>query len=196
MHNTEDGRKYTELDFGKLKIISLRSLLNHVTNETSLNKLREVLFQFKCNKKDLDEEDFLHNKAITFEKTKKARTYLVINNSQIVAFFSLSFKSIDLQSFSKSKIKELTAGETDATTYSAFLIGHIAKSDDIKQPMGDYLLDMAFDLLESAQEIIGGRLVYLDCKDKPKIKKLYENYGFKYFNTSEKTKLLQYYIKI
>ena len=77
--------------------------------------------------------------------------------------------------------------------YSSYLIAHLAKDDSVKEKMIDILLDHAFALIYEAQEIVGGRLVYLDCKNEPKIIKLYEENGFEYFNTSESTGLKQYY---
>ena len=102
-------------------------------NGVSLDVLRETLSTFKC-KKNLDEEDFLRKKAIDYEKQNKARTYVLFNeNGEIAGYFSLAFKSIDLKPVTPSKVKAMTAGESNVETYSAFLIGHIAKNDTVKQ---------------------------------------------------------------
>ncbi|MCM1441705.1 MAG: hypothetical protein NC131_21220 [Roseburia sp.] len=181
---------------GNYKTVPLNYLIKAFNQSgVSLDKLRETLFTFKCEKNH-DEEDFLHNKAIKFESTNKARTFLLLDGNKIAAYFSLAFKSIDLAEVSKQRIKEITAGESNVVTYSAYLIGHIAKSDDIHNKIGYEILDEASSLITVAQKYVGGRLVYIDCKDEVKLSEFYENYGFKYFKTSEQTGLNQYYKKI
>lgn len=179
-----------------IKTISLSSLIKQFeSNKVSLDKLRETLFTFKCCK-NKEEEDFLHNDAIFFEQRNKARTFLLERNNQIVGYYSLAFKSINLEAVSLSKRKDMTAGEAQSETYSAYLIGHIAKADGVYEKLGYYMLDSARDLIYEAQKYVGGRLIYIDCKDEEKLIRFYEDYGFKYFNTSPKTKLKQLYMKI
>ncbi len=179
-----------------IEISSLGEIIKEIEKaEASIDILTEAFSSFSC-KQNYDEEDFLKTKAFDYEKHNKARTYLVMDDGEIVAYFSLAFKSIDLQPLSKNQKKKITAGESGDDTYSAYLIGHIAKKDGYDKKMGEFLLDSAIDLIFEAQKIVGGRLVYLDCKDQKKLIELYENYGFSYFNTSEKTGLLQYYKKL
>lgn len=181
---------------GNYKTIALNSIIKEFKkNGVSLEVLGETLFKFKCGK-NADEEDFLHNKAIAFENTNKARTYLLVNGSEIIAYYSLAFKSIDLAEVSRQKVKDITAGEVNIKTYPAYLIGHIAKADGVQDKIGYEMLDNARDLIAVAQKYVGGRLIYIDCKDEKKLNEFYEKYGFKYFKTSERTGLKQYYIKI
>ena len=177
------------------EVASLSSLITEYNEQNgSLEDLQRAFSSFRCAKNE-DEEDFLHNKAVGFEQSNKARTYLVFDEEGIAAYFSLAIKTIDLQDISLSKKKDMLAGET-AKTYSAFLIGHIAKNDRVKESLGDYILNNAISLLLQAQEIVGGRLVYLDCKDIEPLKAFYQKNGFKYFQTSPESKLLKYYKKI
>lgn len=179
------------------KINALSEIINTTNQEgASLNIIREAFSNFRCSK-NLDEEDFFKNKAIDYEIQNKARTYLLLNENDLIAgYFSLAFKSIDLQNLSTTQKKKLTAGESDVTTYSAYLIGHIAKDDNIKDSIGDTILEAAENLLLSAQKIVGGRLIYLDCKNEPKLKNLYERNNYRYFKTSQQSGLLQYYKKL
>lgn len=197
MYNRESRTKCSQMD---IEVISLRSKIEEVkSDKVSFNKLKEALSLFSCPK-NLDEEDFIHNKAIDFEQLNKARTYLLIKDNKIIAYFSLAFKSIDLELISKTTKKNITAGEKDVKTYSAYLIGHIAKDSNYKQQIGCYILDMAMDLIYDAQRIVGGRLVYLDCKDEKKLIDLYTQYGFKYFNKyttlKDNIEYQQYYMKL
>lgn len=43
---------------------------------------------------------------------------------------------------------------------------------------GDVLLKLACDKVKEAQDILGGRFVFLECEDKEKLKEFYENNGF------------------
>ncbi len=161
----------------------------------SLEALREPFSHFHCQKNS-DEEDFFHNKMIDYELRNKARTYLVMDDSRIVAYFSLAIKSIDLQDMSKTSKNKMTAGESSATSYSAYLIGHIAKNDGVTEQLGKTLIDMALERIYLAQKHVGGRIAYLDCKDILPLRRLYEQNGFTYFNTSKQSGLLQYYKKL
>lgn len=175
-------------------IIPLSELLK---TDEALSLVERALVSFKCEKNS-DEEDFLHNKAIQYERSNKARTYLVFDESyqHLLGYFTVAFKSIDLKNVSKSKRKDMTAGE-DVETYSSYLIGHIAKNSDTETGLeGTQLLQHAKNVIAEARDLIGGRLIYIDCKDIEKLKFFYLKNGFKYFNTSEKTGLLQYYLKI
>lgn len=156
-----------------------------------------ALSSFKCHKSE-DEEIFLHEKAVPYENMNKARTFLVYNKDYtlLLGYFTLAFKSIELQNVSKDLKKRLTAGES-AETYAAFLIGHLAKNDGHKDLIdGSVLLEEAINIILQAQELVGGRLMYIDCKDIKRLKEFYEKNGFVCFKTSEQTGLLQYYKKI
>ena len=176
---------------------SIIPLSELIKTDEALSLVERALISFKCIKNS-DEEDFLHNKAIQYERSNKARTYLVYDESylNLLGYFTIAFKSIDLKNVSKTKRKDMTAGE-DVEVYSAYLIGHIAKNSDINTDLkGTQLLQHAQSVIAEARDLIGGRLIYIDCKDIEKLKTFYLDNGFKYFNTSEKTGLLQYYLKI
>ena len=175
-------------------IIPLSELLK---TDEALSLVERALASFKCEK-NFDEEDFLHNKAIQYERSNKARTYLVFDETyhHLLGYFTVAFKSIDLKNVSKSKRKDMTAGEV-VETYSAYLIGHIAKNSKTETGLeGTQLLQHAKNVIAEARDLVGGRLIYIDCKNIEKLKSFYSKNGFKYFKTSEKTGLLQYYMKI
>ena len=43
---------------------------------------------------------------------------------------------------------------------------------------GDVLLKLALDKIKEAQDLMGGRYVFLECEDKDKLKEFYESNGF------------------
>ena len=111
----------------------------------------------------------------------------------MIAYFSVAVKSINLQPLNKNRRKKITAGESNSDNYATFLIGHLAKDDSVKYKLGKHILDLALLVIYAAQNLVGGRLVYLDCKDTIELKNFYESNGFTYFNTSQVSQLLQYY---
>ena len=50
---------------------------------------------------------------------------------------------------------------------------------------GDELLSLACLEVEKAQSIVGGKVVYLECEDTPKLKDFYERNGFVIFGKRE-----------
>lgn len=61
------------------------------------------------------------------------------------------------------------------------LIGQIGKNYNNgydKLISGDMLLKLACDRIRKAQEVLGGRFVFLECEDNPKLKEFYESNGF------------------
>ena len=71
----------------KFIFYSLQDLIENY----SINQVKNFLKTFKCNiNKDI--ENFLHNKAITFEKKLRARTYLLFEkeNKKIAGYFSIA----------------------------------------------------------------------------------------------------------
>ncbi|WP_196566874.1 hypothetical protein [Proteus alimentorum] len=70
-------------------------------------------------------------KAIRFEQTSNARTYLILNDSgEILAYFSLSFKELTLDNvkISKTKRQQLDGISRKAEKIKVFLIGQIGKT--------------------------------------------------------------------
>ncbi|WP_228141325.1 hypothetical protein [Acinetobacter baumannii] len=85
-----------------------------------------------------DVESFLLNKdkGIRFENTSISRTYLIIDDDtgDILAYFSISFKEItlDTSNISKSLIKRLDGINKRAETLKVYLIGQIGKNFSVK----------------------------------------------------------------
>ena len=103
-------------------VVSLFAKLEDINSDNvRLKKLHEALSLFKCEK-NRDEQNFIRNKAIDFELHNKARTYLIISNECIVAYFTIAFKSIDLVEMSQTEKKKITGGNKLVSHYSAFLL--------------------------------------------------------------------------
>lgn len=158
------------------------------------DEVTQTLNNFSCEN-NFDVQDFLLNpaKAIRFEQTDNARTYLILDNETglILAYFSVSFKDLTLNEIdiSKTLIKNLDGISKNATRIRAFLIGQIGKNFNIpNNPVKlTYILDEIYAVLFEVRNLIGGRIIILECEDNPKLIQLYEKNGFKLFDIKNET---------
>lgn len=164
------------------------------------------LFSCSINK---EIEDFVRYKSIDFARRKLSITYLVydINDSQLLGYFALTHKAIDikgenLSNTSRRKLSNHARYEEDSDTYStsAFLLAQFGKNygvDNGNRISGAELMEYAMDILADIQHRIGGGVVYLDAEDRPALKEFYEKktyykfFGERY-SESDKIKYLQY----
>lgn len=150
----------------------------------------ELLNTFFCNRNS-DVESFLKqpSKAIRFEKTGNARTYLILddNTAQILAYFSVSFKELVLDgaSISKSKVRQLDGISKNAERIRAFLIGQIGKNTGINDNTISLsaILDEIYSVIAAAKALIGGRVIILECENSQTLIQLYEQHGFTLIET-------------
>lgn len=174
-------------------VLSLSEIINtEGFNEASL---QDAFDKFKCSKSP-DVENFLKTRALEYEKMNKARTYLMLNDAdgEIYAYFTLAinvFKYGETTSKSCKRDTNLGNKRQDA----AFLIGQIGKSDsNNNKNILPELLEYIFGRIQIAQNMVGGRIVYLDCKQDQKIVNLYMNNGFlKATDKPDKDDLIQMY---
>ncbi|WP_037283910.1 hypothetical protein [Saccharibacillus sacchari] len=181
-----------------LNIISLYDMLRSIPIESDIQKL---LSSFKSmNAQDStgadDVEFFLHNKAIQFEKMDLARTYLVMSTYQskpiLVGYFSISNKPLTMpgkqfRKLSKSLQKRLTGmgsrGEQSSYIIKGYLLGQLGKNFSTEALAanccsGNDLLQIVYKKVAEAHRIVGGRILYLECENVPKIIEFYRSNGF------------------
>lgn len=164
-------------------------MINKAFADNSEQMLAEALNEFRCDK-NADIEKFLRYKAIDFEDNGWCSVYLILdrekfiaNNICIVAYFTLSHKSIFfLPKVSKNKRKDLSTNKNSEIAH-VVLIGQLGKyihkdyAYDIKS---SEILDDAFSVIKKASNIIVCRGVLVECNKEEKVHAVYENYGFKY----------------
>ena len=128
-------------------------------------------------------------------------------DSQIVGYFTLTHKAIDikgenLSNTSRRKLSNHTRYEEDSDTYStsAFLLAQFGKNygvDAGRRITGIELMEFAMDILKDIQHRIGGGVVYLDAENRPELKEFYEKkanyklFGERY-SEADKIKYIQY----
>ena len=132
--------------------------------------MREVLSLFFCTKNS-DVETFLRDKAITFEKASRARTYLILDEEaltdgkiNIIAYFTVSMKALNLrEGISKNVRKHLDGlGNKQGSTFVVYLIGQLGKNDTYRSEIdGKELITRAIATIKEAYEIVGGGIFSL-----------------------------------
>lgn len=151
-----------------------------------------IVSSFSCPL-NLDVEHFLKNVAIEFSKQSISSTYLIMasfrNTYVLAGYYTLANKifCIDKDSLPNRKWKSRMAkfGQFDKTiqryTISAPLIGQLGKNysnDYDKLITGDELLKLALDKVREMQNIVGGKIVYLECEQKDTLIDFYTRNGF------------------
>lgn len=167
--------------------IPLLNMIQQIGEE----KVRQILSDFSCPQNN-DVEYFLKQRAIEFTKQSITQTQLVFlqykKELRLVGYYSLTSKSIAIKdtALSNTLRKRIAKfGTRDMVNkgynISAPLIAQLGKNftDDLnKQISGNELLKMAIDKITAAQLILGGKMVYLECEDIPRLIEFYNQNGF------------------
>lgn len=168
--------------------------------------LLEALLDFRCNK-DLDVQDFLNNKAITFELRGWASTYLCLSQEalshgviSIEGYFSLTHKAVVFDDDVSLSARKKIAGTKGAETESFVLIGQLGKriSDEATSPVNltaHDLLSDAMMIISASSDYIVARNVLIECKPIPKVKEIYQKFGFTDLQYDEQNGLHTLYLR-
>lgn len=167
--------------------------LSEMIEQLGEDETKTILSQFTCPR-NKDVEDFFKYKAIEFSKQGLAKTTLVywISDDQaekyLVGYFAIAPKYIRVarDSVSNGLSKKLNKhGNYDIETREyivvAPLIGQLGKNYESGNDFliyGSDLLQMAIEKVKEVQKEIGGRFVFLECEDKPKLINFYQENGF------------------
>ncbi|KIM11386.1 MAG: hypothetical protein KU37_07110 [Sulfuricurvum sp. PC08-66] len=147
---------------------------------SSKTKVKKLLETFICTKNS-DLENFLHNQAMTFERNLRSRTYLYVENEtkKVVAYFTIALNILHTDKISSEVIFLLDGYKNDSKTIPCFLIGQVGKSDLYeKVKIGEYILADAVEIINSAQQALGGRFILLDAINQSKVVAFYQQNAF------------------
>lgn len=145
--------------------------------------------KFSCQR-ETDLENFLVYKAIPYEKTNYGKTYLFVDKNklseskfEILAYFTIAQKSIDISSLSKKRKRKVLGeypGRDNLSSVPAFLIGQLGRCDNynFNDIGGQQLLNECYHAISVAAKVIGGNLLVLECRE-CMYEKFYERQGFK-----------------
>lgn len=162
-----------------------------LAGEYNLQKIEEAFKRFSCDR-EKDLEDFLVHKAIEYEKIDFGKTYLCIDRDallqgefEIIAYFTIANKSIDLDTLSGKQRRKIFGnypGRDGLKSIPAYLIGQIGRcdrytSEDIS---GGQLLRECYNTISMAAKIVGGNMIVLECREHM-FEKFYAGQGYKLF---------------
>lgn len=156
---------------------------------------QNILSNFICPLNS-DVEDFLHTKAIPFAKQRIAVSYLVFaeHNKQqnLVGYYTLANKFVCvsgsvLSKTMQKKIAKFSQYDSDSDRFmiSMPLIAQLGKNYDSSissSISGSDLLALALERVLEIEHLIGGKTVYIECNNQPKLFTFYSNFGFFPFN--------------
>lgn len=169
------------------KIVNLRMLVEELGEEP----VKTLLSKFSCPLNP-DVEGFLRTKAIEFSKNGFSQTHLVFASHKgepaLVGYFTLANKYItvtgnNLSKTMRRRINKFAIYDPKIRSYclSAPLIAQLGKNyaDGLNKLItGDELLALACRKVSRIQFDLGGKFVYLECEDKPKLVEFYSSNGF------------------
>jgi hypothetical protein len=169
--------------------------LADIFDEIGVDRTVEFLSAYSCPKNP-DIEDFLRRRAIDFARQGIAATYLVLDDGAsttgdvvIAGYFSLAYKVIlvDPQAASNSRWRRRFGRfgrfqeETERYLLAVPLIGQLGKNFSANAAglvSGIDLLGLAEDKIRLTQRIVGGKMVYIECTDEPKLVSFYQLNGY------------------
>ncbi len=189
----------TRLQFDEA--FSLFPLSEIVQNTNSNRKVKKLLETFNCTR-NTDLQNFLYNKAITFEKNFRSRTYLYIENNlqEVAAYFTITISTLHTDGISPEVTGLLDGYKNDIASIPCFLIGQLGKSDKFEpRKIGEFILNDAIEIIDQSQNTLGGRFILLDAINTQQVVKFYETNAFFPIEnnpSSESIKMIKPYFEI
>ncbi|MBO4512403.1 MAG: hypothetical protein J5746_06525 [Victivallales bacterium] len=159
------------------------NILDVIENE-GLGVAENIIAAYQCpiNK---EIQDFLWYKSIDFARQKISITYFVVNDDEeLMGYFALANKTtrIPTANLSKQVQKKLrrygTYDEASASfQVSAYLLAQFGRNFNkelTEKPSGTLLMNIATQIAQNVQRLIGGGILFLECED---VKELLDFYG-------------------
>lgn len=159
-------------------------------------QIKTLLSKFSCPI-NLDVENFIKQNAISSDKQGFSTTRLVFASYKgapvLVGYFTLANKvlvvsrSCKLSNRLKSRLNRFGTynQELKQREIPAPLIAQLGKNFAYAQHKlitGDELLEIATEYVRKALRLLGGRVVYLECEDDPRLIHFYARNGFVAFD--------------
>lgn len=154
-----------------------------ITFEESYDIFRNIIKDTVDFHGNDDMLSYLLDKAWQFEKHHRSRNFIVENSdtNDIVGFFSLSLKVIDISNLEKSIKKRLILkgkSPNNIDIIPVLLIGQFGKNTKINQITGTELFQEVLKKIELFRSVVGTQIVFLDSLNHPKVISFYKKFGF------------------
>lgn len=183
-------------------ILHLGDVLDVLEDET---ECKGILANFSCPF-DEDIEYFLKDKAIINQKMGLSRTYLVYarykNENVLAGYLAITVKPLIVRSKVSGVVRKKITGfrSKEPSEVSVFLIGQLSKNfanGYAKIPLitGRELLGLAMGQILKIRHLIGGRVILVECRDEPHLRRFYEDNGFEFVEQDGRDGLLKYIIE-
>lgn len=162
-------------------------------------KLQQLLSSFSCTQ-DPDIEFFLHNQALEFERLSKSRTYLLLNQDEMLekdfselivyGYISVALKVVTVPETVSNRVRKELDGfgakihGAQITNFPFYLIGQLSRNSSVPHESisGVMLLNCANSVISNAVKAVGGRYMMIECKGNEKLIQFYQNNGYTEFN--------------
>lgn len=167
-------------------VISLGVLLN---DEYDISKVEQSFKKFSCQR-EVDLENFLIKKAITYERANIGKTYLLVDLDKlmqgtfsVMAYYTIAQRAIDISELSAKRKRKLLGdypGRDSLKSIPAYLIGQLGRSDvyTSDEISGEQILNECYHSISIAAQVVGGNLVMLECREKM-FERVYKDKGFR-----------------
>ena len=177
----------------KKRSLSLREMILDVGDDT----VKRIVSSFSCVY-DEDIQNFLHNRAVEFERLLKSRTYLIVSDEQfqnpkvafdeftIYGYISLAVKIFTVPEETSNRQRQQLDGFSakehgkPISNFPCYLIGQLARNSNVPKESisGTELLNFAYNLIGEAVKLVGGRNILVECRNNEKLIKFYLDNGF------------------
>ncbi|MBR1736744.1 MAG: hypothetical protein IJ736_06965 [Firmicutes bacterium] len=136
--------------------------LQEIINTPVLDYFKQKLSKFSSINEDV--EDFIRNKAIEYEMRQFSRTYLILDDVEIAAYFTLALKTLFFtDDVSNTKKKAIHGLSNKINDVPVVLIGQLSKNFMYTGNFtGEELLNYALDVVYQVQKLVGGRICLVE----------------------------------
>lgn len=160
--------------------------------KTIRKKARAIFCEIASQKisfgQNTDMQNYLECDALVMELSHRSKNFIVVNEDNFeeteewLGLITLTLKFFDISGIDVQTKKELLMRGKSVKSIEqipGILIAQLGKNTLFENPIkGGDLLKLALEMIVTAQSFIGGKMVFLDSVNNPKIIKLYKSFGF------------------
>ena len=160
--------------------------------KTIRKKARAIFCEIASQKisfgQNTDMQNYLECDALVMELSHRSKNFIVVNEDNFeeteewLGLITLTLKVFDISGIDVQTKKELLMRGKSVKSIEqipGILIAQLGKNTLFENTIkGGDLLKLALEMIVTAQSFIGGKMVFLDSVNNPKIIKLYKSFGF------------------